>query len=43
MSRAPYVLGKAEAPLEREQQLEDTTLGWRFVNPAMRDGTASIR
>ncbi len=35
MSRAPYVLGKAEAPFDRAQTLEDTTLGWRFVNPAM--------
>ena len=35
MSRAPYVLGKAETALGREQKLEDTTLGWRFVNPAM--------
>jgi 3-oxoadipyl-CoA thiolase len=35
MSRAPYVMGKAEAPFERGQQLEDTTLGWRFVNPRM--------
>jgi len=37
MSRAPYVLGKAGVPLARDQQLEDTTLGWRFVNPAMRE------
>ena len=37
MSRAPYVVGKADAPFGREQQLEDTTLGWRFVNPAMRE------
>src|SRR5207342_3045491 len=36
MSRAPYVMAKAEASLSRAQQLEDTTLGWRFVNPAMR-------
>jgi 3-oxoadipyl-CoA thiolase len=35
MSRAPYVMGKADAPFGREQKLEDTTLGWRFVNPAM--------
>ncbi len=35
MSRAPYVMGKAETALGREQKLEDTTLGWRFVNPAM--------
>jgi 3-oxoadipyl-CoA thiolase len=37
MSRAPYVLGKADGALARDQQLEDTTLGWRFVNPAMRE------
>jgi acetyl-CoA C-acetyltransferase len=36
MSRAPYVLGKAGGAFDRAQQLEDTTLGWRFVNPAMR-------
>jgi 3-oxoadipyl-CoA thiolase len=37
MTRAPYVLGKAEAAHSRDQQLQDTTLGWRFVNPRMRD------
>ncbi len=37
MSRAPYVMGKADAPFAREQTLEDTTLGWRFVNAAMRE------
>jgi len=36
MSRAPYVMAKAADPLSRAQQLEDTTLGWRMVNPAMR-------
>jgi 3-oxoadipyl-CoA thiolase len=36
MSRAPYVMAKAGEPLSRAQQLEDTTLGWRMVNPAMR-------
>jgi len=35
MSRAPYVLGKADAAYARSQRLEDTTLGWRFVNPRM--------
>src|SRR5215471_4230030 len=35
MTRAPYVIGKADLPFSREQKLEDTTLGWRFVNPAM--------
>jgi len=35
MSRSPYVIGKAGAAFGRDQRLEDTTLGWRFVNPAM--------
>jgi len=35
MSRSPYVLAKAGAAFARDQRLEDTTLGWRFVNPAM--------
>jgi len=37
MTRAPYVLGKAGAAFDRTQTIEDTTLGWRFVNPAMRE------
>ncbi|KQK61049.1 beta-ketoadipyl CoA thiolase [Pseudomonas aeruginosa] len=36
MSRAPYVLGKAASPYAREQIIEDTTMGWRFVNPEMK-------
>ena len=36
MTRAPYVLGKADSAFGRDQKIEDTTLGWRFVNPAMR-------
>jgi acetyl-CoA C-acetyltransferase len=36
MTRAPYVLGKAGSAFGRDQKIEDTTLGWRFVNPAMR-------
>jgi len=36
MTRARYVLGKAAGPFDRAQKIEDTTLGWRFVNPAMR-------
>ena len=36
MSRAPLVLSKPDAPWARGQKLEDTTLGWRFVNPLMR-------
>jgi 3-oxoadipyl-CoA thiolase len=35
MSRSPFVLGKAGGPFARDQRLEDTTLGWRFVNPAI--------
>jgi len=36
MSRAPFVMAKAETAFAREQRLEDTTLGWRFVNPRMK-------
>ncbi|PPT76156.1 3-oxoadipyl-CoA thiolase [Xanthomonas arboricola pv. populi] len=36
MSRAPWVMGKAESAFARTQQLEDTTMGWRFVNPRMQ-------
>jgi 3-oxoadipyl-CoA thiolase len=36
MSRAPYVMAKAGAGFDRGQQLEDTTLGWRMINPKMR-------
>jgi 3-oxoadipyl-CoA thiolase len=36
MSRAPFVLSKADAPFSRSIKLEDTTLGWRFINPLMR-------
>jgi acetyl-CoA acyltransferase len=35
MSRAPFVLGKAGGPYDRTQHMEDTTMGWRFVNPAL--------
>jgi 3-oxoadipyl-CoA thiolase len=37
MSRAPLVLSKATAAWDRRQTLEDTTLGWRFINPRMRE------
>jgi acetyl-CoA acetyltransferase family protein len=37
MSRAPYVMAKAQGALARDEQLEDTTLGWRLVNPRMRE------
>ncbi|MCP3731157.1 3-oxoadipyl-CoA thiolase [Sphingomonas sp. MG17] len=36
MSRAPYVMGKADSAFSRGQKLEDTTIGWRFVNPALK-------
>ncbi|MGN7159875.1 3-oxoadipyl-CoA thiolase [Sphingomonas sp. SAFR-052] len=36
MTRAPFVMGKANSAFDRGQQIEDTTLGWRFINPAMR-------
>jgi acetyl-CoA acyltransferase len=32
MSRAPFVMGKADKPFARNQNLEDTTMGWRFIN-----------
>ena len=36
MSRAPFVLGKADAAFSRSAKIEDTTIGWRFVNPLMK-------
>jgi acetyl-CoA acyltransferase len=36
MSRAPFVLPKSDAPFSRSLKLEDTTMGWRLVNPAMQ-------
>jgi 3-oxoadipyl-CoA thiolase len=36
MTRAPFVLGKADTAFSRAAHIEDTTIGWRFVNPAMR-------
>src|ERR1700738_590436 len=36
MSRAPFVIGKPEAAFSRSLKLEDTTLGWRFVNPLLK-------
>jgi acetyl-CoA acyltransferase len=36
MSRAPFVLGKADAAFSRSMKLEDTTIGWRFINPLMK-------
>ena len=37
MSRAPFAVGKADAPFARGLKLEDTTLGWRFINPKMHE------
>ena len=43
MTRAPYVMLKAEGPYDRgPRTAEDTTLGWRFVNPRMRDAYPPI-
>ncbi|MGC2527227.1 MAG: 3-oxoadipyl-CoA thiolase [Candidatus Acidiferrum sp.] len=36
MSRAPFVVGKADAAFSRAMKLEDTTIGWRFINPVMK-------
>jgi len=36
MSRAPFVIAKADAPFSRAAKIEDTTIGWRFVNPLMK-------
>ncbi|RPH30719.1 3-oxoadipyl-CoA thiolase [Buttiauxella warmboldiae] len=36
MSRAPFVMGKAESAFERRMKMEDTTIGWRFINPLMK-------
>ncbi|GHA27421.1 3-oxoadipyl-CoA thiolase [Oceanisphaera arctica] len=37
MSRAPYVMGKADSAFTRGQKIEDTTIGWRFVNAQMKE------
>jgi 3-oxoadipyl-CoA thiolase len=44
MSRAPFVMNKGDAPFARGVTIEDTTLGWRFVNPRMEQayGTHSM-
>ncbi|MBK9594091.1 MAG: 3-oxoadipyl-CoA thiolase [Rhodocyclales bacterium] len=36
MTRAPFVMGKADAAFSRNAQIFDTTIGWRFVNPLMK-------
>ncbi len=44
MSRAPFVMGKAESAFQRAAEIYDSTIGWRFVNPRLRDmyGTESM-
>jgi 3-oxoadipyl-CoA thiolase len=37
MSRAPFVMGKAETAFSRNAKIEDTTIGWRFVNRLMKE------
>jgi 3-oxoadipyl-CoA thiolase len=37
MSRAPFVMPKAEAAFQRTSEVYDTTIGWRFVNPIMKE------
>jgi 3-oxoadipyl-CoA thiolase len=36
MTRAPLVMGKAEAAFQRQAEIHDTTIGWRFINPLMK-------
>ncbi|MGB2625987.1 MAG: 3-oxoadipyl-CoA thiolase [Candidatus Acidiferrum sp.] len=36
MTRAPFVMGKADSAFSRAMKLEDTTMGWRFINPALK-------
>ena len=36
MSRAPFVMGKSETAYGRSQKIEDTTMGWRFINPKLK-------
>jgi 3-oxoadipyl-CoA thiolase len=44
MTRAPFVLAKAQAAFDRRAEIYDTSIGWRFVNPTMREryGTDSM-
>src|SRR6516225_4684532 len=44
MSRAPFVMGKADSAFSRHAEIFDTTIGWRFVNPLMKSqyGTDSM-
>jgi acetyl-CoA acyltransferase len=36
MTRAPFVVGKADSAFSRAMKMEDTTMGWRFINPALK-------
>lgn len=36
MTRAPFVMGKADSAFSRAARIEDTTMGWRFINPLMK-------
>ena len=44
MSRAPFVMGKADSAFSRDAHVYDTTIGWRFINPKMQEayGTDSM-
>ncbi len=44
MTRAPFVMAKADSAFSRQARIEDSTIGWRFVNPAMKNqfGTDSM-
>ncbi|EJB8432947.1 3-oxoadipyl-CoA thiolase [Acinetobacter baumannii] len=37
MSRAPYVMSKSDSAFGRSQKIEDTTMGWRFINPKLKE------
>ncbi|ATO21105.1 3-oxoadipyl-CoA thiolase (plasmid) [Acinetobacter sp. LoGeW2-3] len=37
MSRAPFVMGKSDTAYGRNQKIEDTTMGWRFINPKLKE------
>ena len=37
MSRAPFAMGKSDSAYGRSQKIEDTTMGWRFINPKLKE------
>ena len=43
MSRAPFVMPKSETAFGRKAEIYDTTIGWRFVNPAMKAAYGSTQ